>query len=221
MSRLIDEFRKATQTAAQPMGFRAARSKTSAPRMPIIAGIQIKTGTNSADYADGASAVLFRAGKTPPTVKTMQALVKTLPDIPCGVCLDDYDEIMVGEGCDFVVFSSSGSISAAPQDEKIGRILQVESSMDDGLLRAVSDLPVDAVLVADTLEGGDSLVWHQLMILQHLTRLISKPLIVAVSASIGEKELNALWEVGVDGLLVDSSSAGALKELRKAGKIFR
>jgi hypothetical protein len=226
MSRLIDEFHKATQTTAQPMGFRAARQTAAAMRMPLVASLEIGANVNPAEITGGASAVLLRPGKTRPTAKTVQAIVKSLPDIPWGIYMDDDGDkkatSLEGEGCDFVVFAASGRISVAPQEEKIGRILQVESSMDDGLLRAVNDLPVDAVLVADSFEGSGNLVWHQLMIFQHLARLISKPLIVPVPADITGEELNALWEAGVDGLLVevDASSTGGLKELRLAvGKL--
>ena len=222
MSRLIDEFHKATRTTAQPMGFRAARPTAAAARMPLVASLEIGANENPADCTGGASAVLLRPGKTRPTAKTIQTMVKNLPDIPWGVYLDDNGDKKAvspeGEGCDFVVFSASGRISVTPQEEKIGRILQVESSMDDGLLRAINDLPMDAVLIADTFEGGGTLVWHQLMIFQHLARLILKPLIVPVPANISGEELNALWEAGVDGLVVevDASSTGGLKELRQA-----
>jgi len=222
MSRLIDEFNKATQTAAPPMGFRAARSTVAAVRMPLVASLEIGANENPSDCTESASAVLLRPGKKRPTVKIVQAMVKNLPDIPWGIYLDDDGDekgaSLEGEGCDFVVFSASGRISVTPQEEEIGRILQVESSMDDGLLRAVNDLPVDAVLVADTFEGSGTLVWHQLMIFQHLARLISKPLIVPVPANVSGEELNALWEAGVDGLVVevDATSTGGLQELRRA-----
>ena len=104
---------------------------------------------------------------------------------------------LVEAGCDFVVIPAAGRIATTPQEEKVGRILQVESSMDDGLLRAANDLPVDAVLVTDTFEGSGPLVWHQLMIFQHLARLISKPLIVSIPADVNGEELKALWEAGV------------------------
>ena len=90
--------------------------------------------------------------------------------------------------------------------------------MDDGLLRAVNDLPVDAVLVVDTPDGAGPLVWHQLMILQHLAHLISRPLVVPVPADIPPEELKALWEAGADGVIVemDVAKTGELKGLRQA-----
>ena len=222
MSRLIDEFSRATQTAAQPMGFRTARPATPAARILLIASLEIGTTDNPADCTDGANAVLLRPAKSRPTAKTIPAIVESLPDIPWGIYLDDNNDkkaaALVEAGCDFVIIPAAGRIATTPQEEKVGRILQVESSMDDGLLRAANDLPVDAVLVADTFEGSGPLVWHQLMIFQHLARLISKPLIVPIPLDVNGEELKALWEAGVDGVVVevDTTGTGGLKELRQA-----
>jgi len=221
MSRLIDEFLKATQNASQPMGFRTARPTAAAGRITLIADLKMGEAGNPVDLTEGASAVLLRPGNSRPTLKTIQTMVDNLPDIPWGVYLEDNSdrktESSIGAGRDFIIFPASVRISNTPQEEKVGRILQVESSMDDGLLRAVNDLPVDAVLIADTPEESDLLVWHRLMIFLHLARLISKPLIVPAPADIGEEELKALCEAGADGILVevDTKKTGGLKELRK------
>ncbi len=222
MSRLIDEFNRATRTTTQPMGFRAARPAAPAARIMLIASLEPGAAENPADCTDGANAVLLRPVKSRLTAKTVQEIADSLPDIPWGIYLDDNGDkqaaALVKAGCDFVVIPAAGRIATTPQSEKVGRILQVESSMDDGLLRAINDLPVDAVLVADTFEGSGSLVWHQLMIFQHLVHLISKPLIVPIPADVNGEELKALWEAGVDGVVVevDTTRTGGLKELRKA-----
>jgi len=222
MSRLIDEFRRATQATSQPMGFRTARTAAGAARVLLIASLKIGATGSPTKLTEGANAVLLSPGKTRPTAAAIQKIAESLPDIPWGIYLDDNGDkqaaALVKAGCDFVILTAYGRISTAPQEEEVGRILQVESSMDDGLLRAVNDLPVDAVLVADTLEGSGSLVWHQLMIFQHLAHLISKPLIVPIPADINEEELKALWNAGADGVLVeaDTTKAGGLKELCKA-----
>lgn len=222
MSRLIDAFHKASQATASPLGFRAARPAAAAGRILLIASLEPGVTDNPADYLDGASAVLLRRGKSRLTAKVVQTVVASLPDIPWGTYLNDSaekkGEVKVEAGCDFVVFPASGRIATTPLDEKVGRILQVESAMDDGLLRAVNDLPVDAVLVTDTFEDGGSLVWHQLMIFQHLAHIISKPLIVPIPADANGEELKALWEAGVDGVVVevDTAKPGGLKELRQS-----
>lgn len=221
MSRLIEKFHKASQVAAPSMGFRTVRPTEPALKILLIASLEAGTLENPADYVDGADAVLIRFNKAALTAKTIQKIAATLPDIPWGLYLADDDNkkaTAVEAGGDFIIFPATSQVTDTPKDDKTGKILQVESSMDDGLLRVVNDLPVDAALVADTFEGNGSLVWHQLMIFQHLANLLSKPLIVTVPAAITEKELKALWDAGVEGIIVeiDTVRAEGIKELRQA-----
>jgi hypothetical protein len=224
MSRLIDKFQKAAQSSAQPMGFRTARAAAPEPGIFLIVSLAPEAINNHADIGNS-SGVLIRPNSTLLTATSVKKIVATLPDIPVGLYLEDADgkeiEALTEAGCDFVVFPASSRISAAPADKKPGRILQVESAMDDSLLRAVNSLPLDAVLLADTFAGG-SLVWHELMIFQHLANTMAKPLIINIPSNTTEAELKALWEAGVDGVIVEASTmkAGGLKELQKAiGKL--
>jgi hypothetical protein len=222
MSRLIDEFQKASRAVAPAMGFRTARSTAPAPKMLLIAGLGPEAIKGPAGNLDGAHAALIRFTGAAPTAKTSQQMADSLPDILWGFSLEDDDgkkaTALIKAGADFMVFPAASCLSAIPGDEKLGKILQVEASMDNGLLRAINDLPVHAVLVADTFEGGDSLVWHQLMIYQHLANFISKPLIVPAPASLTETEVKVLWDTGVDGIIAAAENTGTegLKMLRQA-----
>jgi hypothetical protein len=222
MSRLIEEFKKASRAVAPAMGFRTARSTAPAPRILLIASLEPGDVKSPSGLPAGVHAVLVRLAGGALTAKQAQQIAAALPDIPWGFNPGDDDEkkatTLIKAGADFMVFPAASRVSATPGDEKLGKILQVESSMDDGLLRAANDLPVDAVLVADTFEDGGALVWHQLMIYQHLANFISKPLIVPAPVSIAGAELKALWDAGVDGIIVETDAAGAegLKALRQA-----
>jgi hypothetical protein len=202
------------------MGFRTARMAAAVPKILLIASLEAEMLEKRADYLDVADAVLVRFADTALTAKALQKIVASQPDIPWGLEMtnDDTKKLAALEaGADFILFAIDNQIADTPKDDKIGKILQVESFLDDGLLRAINDLPIDAVLAADALEGeGSSLIWHQLMIFRHLANLLSKPLIVPTPASISEKELKALWDAGVDGIIVESDKAGAgIKELRQ------
>jgi|GEM_PF-234495 len=221
MSRLIDKFHEASKVVAPPMGFRTARPAAAAPKILLIASLEAGELENWAGSLDAADAVLIRYDEVAVTIKVLQKIASSLAKIPWGIYLADDDTKKVAAtqaGADFVVFAIDSQVTDSPKDDKTGKILQVESSLDDGLLRAVNDLPVDAVLADETFEGEASpLVWHQLMILQHLANLISKPLVVPAPAGITEKELKALWDAGVDGITVEVDKAGeaGLKELRQ------
>jgi hypothetical protein len=219
MSRLIEKFHKASQVAA-PMGFRTARTATAVPKILLIASLEAGTLEKRADYLNATDAVLVRFTGTALTEKALQKIAASLPDIPWGLdTADDDTERAAGTeaGADFILFAIDNQVADTIKDDKTGKILQVESSLDDGLLRAINDLPVDAVLASDTFGGdGSSLMWHQLMILQHLANLLSKPLIIPAPAGISEKELKALWDAGVDGIIVAFDKPGTgIKELRQ------
>ena len=222
MSRLIDELNRVARATPQPMGFRAAHPVSFEPRIRLIASLaQIGDTDRLADGVDGADAVLLRLAKSHLAAKTLQKIAESLPDMPWGGWLEDIGTkkmaTLVEAGCDFVVFPAASRVLATPQDDKVGKILQVEPALGEGLLRAINDLPVDAVLAADAYQD-DSMAWHHLMRFQHLTNLLSKPLLVPVPVNVTAGELKVLWEAGVDGVVVeaDTSKPGALRDLRRA-----
>ena len=225
MSRLLDELKRVARSVPQPMGFKTTRPASSEPRVLLIASLAARVDTDR--QADGADAVLLRLTKSQLTAKALQKIASSIPDIPWGIWLEDAAagkmETLVEAGCDFVVFPPTSQVSATPQDDKVGKILQVESSLSDGLLRAVNDLPVDAVLNIDVCKAGDAIAWHHLMLLQRLSNLLTKPLLVSVTLPITADELKTLWEAGVDGVVIEAGTeapAGGLRELRQAiGKL--
>jgi len=204
------------------MGFHTTRPAKAGSPLLIIGRTLIKTTASTAKSNSGADAVLVYADKSELTALDAQKTAKAFGDIPWGVYLDESDDtaaVLAEAGCDFVVFSPTARITELPQDEKTGKIVQVDSSMDDGLLRAINDLPADAVLVTDTLEGNETLTIHQLMIYRHLANFIAKPLIVPVAANITEAELKALQDVEIDGVMAEMDGEN-LKELRETiGKL--
>jgi hypothetical protein len=219
MSQLIEKFKKASSGMGQPMGFRATRPAAAAPRLLLIAGLKGALPDKPGDSFDGADAVMVRLDEAPGE-KTMRKMAESL-ELPWGLYLEDDSDGLIEKaaksGLDFVVFSTADRVGAVPDDKRVGKVLELESAMDDGLLRTVNDLPVDAVLISDGPESGP-LLWHQLMVFQHLANLFPKPLIVPTPADLSAEELKALWEAGVDGILVaaDVARPGGLKGLRQA-----
>jgi len=214
MSKLIDMLIRKNQSPA-PFGFRSARSGESANRLILIAAVDSGNGDVSPEVVKGAHAGLIRSAEGRLTAKAVQTAAKVL-DAACWGIADNPDKpISLPSGCDFVLLSTSARPSAAPEDDNVGRLLEVESSMDDGLLRAVNELPVDGVVVTDSLTDTVELNWHELMIFRHVTRVFSVPVIVPVPAGITAGDLKALWDAGVDGILADAAEAN-IGELRAA-----
>jgi hypothetical protein len=220
MSRLIDLLQKTGQSAPQPMGFRKTQKTESAPKIPIIASLDIEAVKTPADYLDGASAVMFQRADSTPTAGKIKESVANLPDIPWGVSTENTDEEaaveLVDAGCDFLIFPSAGRVSAVPDNEDIGRILQVESGLKDMMLRAINDLSADAAFVSDIQTKGEPLTWNIIINIKRMTGLLSIPLMVPVTIKTSESELRALYEAGVEGVVagIDAGKPDGVKELR-------
>ena len=223
MSRLIDKLNRVSKTVPQRMGFRTTHPIAPKPQILLIASLtQTENIDSMVDYIAGADAVLLHIDKSDVGAKALQKIAQPLPDIPWGGWLGDIDKkrmgMMIKAGCDFVVFTTDSEVLVTDQDDKVGRILQVESSLNEGLLRAVNELPVDAVLTASE-QGKDSLAWYHLMLFQRFADLLTKPLLVSIPLNVTISELKVLWELGVDGVVVGVSTGqpvGRLEEIRKA-----
>ncbi len=223
MSQLIDKLNRVAKTLPQAMGFRITQAAPAKPQMLLVASLaQSESLTGLATHIADADAVLLRITQSSPEGKAIQKMTRS-SDMPWGGWLKDIDEkgldTLVEAGGDFVVFPVGSAISLVPRSDKVGKILQVEPSLNEGLLRAIRELPIDAVLIAEEAKIEDSLTWHDLMLFQRAASLLSKPLLVSVPPKVNADELKTLWDIGVDGVLIEISKelpADRLKELRRA-----
>ena len=222
MSQLIDKLNRISKAMPQPMGFKAAQPASLKSQMLLIASLTHAEKVDSlADYVADADAVLLNITKSSWQPKALQRIIQALPDIPWGEWLGEIGEkrlgTMIEVGGDFIVFPAASTVLAVPQDDKVGKILHIEASLSEGSLKAVNELPVDAVLIGT--EQEDHLTWNHLIRFQRFADLLTKPLLVSVLSTVTANELKAIWEAGVDGVIVEVSTAqpaGRLKKLRQA-----
>ena len=223
MSKFIDELNQASRTVPQSMGFRAAQPVLPKPKILLIASLAQADAGEPAGYVAGADAGLLHISNLNSGAQTLQKICQTVADIPWGGWLRDTSrggiKEIVKAGCDFVVFPAANTSLAILQDDEVGKILQVETSLSENLLRAVGALSVDAVLIGGEQEREHFLTWHHLMIFQRFADLLTKPLLVCIPSDVTANELQVLWKVGVDGVVIEVGAGqpvGRLKKLRQA-----
>lgn len=213
MSKFAEKLRRVYKGSAPTLGFRKAGEAFPA-QMLVVANL-IGAGKMS-KATTGADAIIVGSGSL--TREGFEQLNKAVDDIPLGILLEgarqgnvDLDVAV----CDFVVFDVKAPLALVAR-EGIGKILQIEPSLDVGLLRAVNELPfsVDGVLLA----GEDSSITiERLLICQRFVDLLDKPLLVTVSSSVSNEELNSLCQTGVKAIVLSEKITGkALTELKKA-----
>jgi hypothetical protein len=222
MSKFIDELKRVSQFGLKPMGFRAAQVMSQKPRMLLVATVAEADVDRLADYVAGADAGLLQIPRLSSGGKTLQKISQAMSDIPWGGWLKDIGREGIGQmveaGCDFVVFPAASSSLAILQNDGLGKILEVEPGLDPSLLKAIDDLPVDAVLITSEKEKGYFLTWHHLMLFRRCADLLTKPLLVSAPSDLAASELQALWEAGVVGVVVETGIGqpkGRLAELRQ------
>jgi len=220
MSQFIDRLNQVSRAVPQAIGFRATQPISQRPRMLLVASLAQADVDGVADCVVGADAGLLRISKASSGAKAHKEVCQVVSDIPWGGWLGDIGseevEKVVGIDLDFVVFPAASTSLAILQSDKVGRVLQVEASLTEGLLRAVDELPVDAVFIAGETEEKHFLTWHHLMVFKRFADLLTKPLIASVPLNVSASELLALWEAGVGGVVVEvGQEVGGLKELRQ------
>ncbi len=210
MSRFIDSLRKFSAAAAPPMGFRATRD-IAKPRLLLVASLS----------QPGFEAELSSADAGMVAISGLKEKAPALADIPWGGWLDSISRgDMKGveqAGYDFVVFPADKMTLAVLEADKVGRIVAVDAMLDAGLLRTINELPLDAVFVTGQ-RPVQPITWHQLMLFSRLADLVTKPLLVPLPIASTTDELQTLWQVGVDGVVVEPAPddpARGVKKLRQ------
>lgn len=220
MSRLIDKLTHVRKAEPQPIGFIAVRAVIEKPRMQLVAFLKTENYEEVAEDLKPADAVVLEI-TVPDDAALLEKKCRDKDGAIYGGWLKtasaEIIDPLLKSNCDFMVFPTTAPF-VVTSEEKIGRILAVDLSINETLLRTVNDLPVDAVLVSGP-GPENGLTLDYLMQVQSLVYLVRKPVIVPVSDSITQDELQALWNTGVTGAAVeikDKKTAGKLAALRKS-----
>jgi hypothetical protein len=216
MSQLIDRLKRVSGVAPQPIGFKVAREVLEKPRILVIASVMQDNLSNVVKGVAGADAVLCRIADSSSGADTVEEMCRTISGIPCGLWLNgafsaDLKKI-AEDGGDFIVFPTSAPL-AMLQESRIGKLLEVHSSMEVALLRAVNDLPVDAVLVSAEQGKEATLTCEDLLFYTLCSGLLEKALLVSAPLNIAVEELQTLWEAGISGVVVEIDDKASLKKM--------
>lgn len=221
MSKLVEKLRSIVETSASPLGFRTAARAAKSPPMLLIASLpKVDVELAAAFASGGVDAGLVPVANPSMEVATLKQFVKAMGEVPVGVLVESIAkselEQLQETGCDFITFASKAPLVIL-REEGIGKILKVESSLEEGVLRSINQLPVDAVLLGE--EEESFITVQRLMLWQRFAALLHKPLLVTVPSGIAADDLQNLREAGVAGVVVPAEIkqlGERLAELRRA-----
>ncbi len=223
MSSFIDKLNRISRGSPQPIGFTSRQPASARPKIQLVVSLAAESAGSLAGHVSGADAGLLRVSKPGSGAEALQEISKMLPDIPWGGWLQGSSRGSLKQitkaGCDFVVFPASDTPLTIIGDDETGRILEVSASLNEGLLRATNQLPVDAVLIAGEEKESPVLTWQHLILFQRFADLLTKPLLVPVPSQVTADELASLWEAGVTGVVIEVAEKqpeDRLKKLRQS-----
>jgi hypothetical protein len=218
MSKFVDKLKLASQAVAQPMGFGRGQSVSAKPGILLVASLAQAGVSNLADLVSGADAGLLDVSELERDIKALGECTKAVPDIPWGGWLRGgkwpRSQKIKALGGDFVILPAASTPLGVLEDTGVGKIVAVEATLSEGMLRTIDELPVDGVCLVVEYQDSSSLTLEQLMLFQRVSGLVAKPLLVPVPARVTAGELRALWETGVDGVIV--AAGVGLRKLRAA-----
>ncbi|KPJ53236.1 MAG: hypothetical protein AMJ37_01705 [Dehalococcoidia bacterium DG_18] len=202
MSKLLDKLNQVSRGSPPPLGFRSAVAAPKSPRMVFIAVLAAGDAPAAAAAKENADAVLLSEAESTKFFEKLEKLVASLGELPWGVSLGEASEEQLSRlksaGCDFLVCDAEKAPLMLLREEEMGRIVKVEPSLPDGLIRATAQLPIDVVLIG----GEPSLSVQRLMVCQHLANLVHKPLVARAPLGMSSQDLKELWETGLAGVVV-------------------
>jgi hypothetical protein len=119
-------------------------------------------------------------------------------------------------GCDYVVFKPEVPARIVAE-ERMGKVMEVDTSLGDSLARAIGRIPIEAILLRNDAESPLSV--HRLLDCQRLIALAGTPAIALLPSDISD--LEALWGVGVRGVVVDLSGEDRQQKLSMVKEAIR
>jgi hypothetical protein len=220
MSRFIDKLNRLFKAEPQPMGFMTSRATIESPKMQLVVCLAADVLEKVSGALEPADAILIEVTKAD-DIDALEKVCLAKQGVPGGGWLRSASsgtlEKALKAACDFWVFPPTTPLSLTQKD-KVGRILEVDFSLSEGLLRTANDLPIDAVL-ASVKKEDIALNLNRLMLIQRLIYMIQKPVMIFVPDGLSAKELQALWDIGISGAIVqvtDETAGEKLAGLRKA-----
>ena len=208
MSRLIDRLERLSEGRDQPLGFGTAVSRVKSLPVLVVASVPVEN-VNPAVIAqiEGVDAILIKVEHHKKKTESLIKLNSKKLDFTWGVLAEtitrEESQQLVENGCDFVIFAPDETPAAMLREDRIGKILQIDTCLSEDLARAIRHLSVDAVFLMPASKDEYPLTVHQLMIYARLAAGAGKHLLAYIPGGITDEDLESLWELGVRGVVVD------------------
>lgn len=219
MSELVKKLVQAARGGTRSIGFGSARREKVPPMVVIalVSGMDEETARLAIDGK--ADLILFDIKDPAGQAYTLDGLASSQGRLPWGARLHKTEKDGIRRlreaGCDFVTLN--GEVAAhILEEENIGKVLELDSAVEDSLLRAVGRLGADALLL-DVGKTAGALTVNQTLGYHRLVGFGGRPSLAFAPQQVSDLEI--MRDAGIRGVVVDMSGKDGearLKELIEA-----
>lgn len=202
MSKLIERLEKVGVVLPVPMGFGMNRAATKPPPLLLIALSGPDQTPPPSDLAVDCFVVVVANAGEPEARAARAAAGDGLWGMWADTLTSAFVDAIKDEGGDFFVFSNVNTPVDLLASEDLGRLMSVAADMREEEGRTLEDLPIDGIVLTG-LEEDSPLTVGDLMRIQGLRELISKPLLLLRSKALSQGELELVRDAGVQAVVLD------------------
>ncbi len=211
MSKLLEKLERISEGNGQPMGFGPAVARTKISQILTIASVPAGNAQLiTVATKEGADALLLTVENLEKDSKALAKMNRAKAEIPWGVSLEAVSkediEQLIELGCDYVIFNPAKAPAATLIEERIGKVLRIDTSLPESLAKAINRLQVDAVLLNPVGEEETTFTVHQLMVLERLAGSTGKYVLATMPSGLSTSDIEIFWGLGVRGIVVDMTA---------------
>jgi len=219
MSEFVKKLNQVSHGAGHTIGFGAVSKPKTTPMLLIARLTSMDEDSSTAAVSGKVDALLYDIKDSAGQAYTLAKLAENDDKIPWGVRLQKASiegiNRLAEAGCDFVILDPEAAAGVL-QEETMGKVLEAGVALGDGLVRAIGQLSVDALLLTEDKQSG-SLTINQLINYQRISGFAGKPLLAFLPRELSDLEV--LLDAGIKGVVMDLSvkdMEARLKEVQEA-----
>ncbi len=208
MSKLLEKLERISEGNGQPLGFGPVVARIKISQMLTIASMPAGNAQLlTAATKEGADALLLTVKNLEKDSKELAKMNRAKAEIPWGVSLEAVSKQDVARlielGCDYVIFNPAQTPAVVLMEERIGKVLIIDASLPENLVKAINRLQVDAVLLSPGSGDESTFTVYQLMVLERLAGSAGKYALATMPSGLSTSDIEILWGLGVRGIVVD------------------
>jgi hypothetical protein len=238
--KLVDKLRQVARGPVAPMGFGRTVPTKQASMVLIVALDHNDPALVTAAVSAGADALVLSvpaasiAGDGTGTLDAEKAALQKVSEaageIPWGLSIDGpgaprMDFAKLRElGADFVIAPAAVAPASLLMATDLGHIISIERDFSPFLVRALNELPVDAVAIShlDATPGPGGLSVLDVMRYREVVDMLKQSVITNTQGQLKPEDVPAIREAGVRGLLLDVRTVGtSAQAIGATTKAFR